>query len=198
MKIKLEKTEYIAALAFEDKLSGSVTISVPSGCEALFTENGEITAVLGEGENKVAVSAKGNGLFSKSAVGIYLMNRTKQYSLLWGTGGIAFMNRLGEKSVAGASGNYEYALDNSAALMRKFGFPSKIENGDIRLAMKTRVSSAVKEAVLSAIESGAYNVGAKLTDLEKSIMNKLEKSFTEYGLFLDRFIVEEITDSVEN
>ena len=84
-------------------------------------------------------------------------------------------------------------MDNPSALLRKFGFPEVISVTDVKMKLKPEVTGAVKEAVMAAIESGVYNVGAKTDEIRVRVQEKLERVFNEYGLFLDVIRIEEVT-----
>ena len=194
MRLKLQASENVAERVYDGALGYNAVIDVPVGADAVYIRDGAVEAVLGEGSSTVNAANPFKALTRcKERQQIYVVNRTKQFETLWGTGGIPFSDRSGKAATAGANGSYAFAVDNPSALLRKFGFPEVISVTDVKMKLKPEVTGAVKEAVMAAIESGVYNVGAKTDEIRVRVQEKLERVFNEYGLFLDVIRIEEVT-----
>lgn len=194
MRLKLKASENVAERVYDGFLAYNTTLDVPAGANAVYIKDGAVEAVLGEGSSSVNAANPFKAMARcKTAQQIYVVNRTKQFEALWGTGGIPFTDKTGKAATAGANGSYAFAVDNPSALLRKFGFPEVISVTDVKIKLKPFVTSAVKEAVMTAIESGVFNVGARTDEIRAHVQEKLENVFNEYGLFLDVIRIEEVT-----
>lgn len=195
MKLQLETTDEIAQCVYEGNLPYNTTLVVPLGFCAAVVKGGEITEVLREGEKKINLAGGLKTVFTRcnEIRRIFLVNVTKPFRVLWGTGGIRYKDKNGEECVAGANGWYTFVADNAAALLRKFGFESPLTESMVKAQMKAFVLSAVKTQVLACLGKSAP-AGAKTDEVTEAVQKKLETEFDGYGLFLDKFFIEEITD----
>ncbi|MCI9032320.1 MAG: hypothetical protein HFK09_07405 [Clostridia bacterium] len=194
MRFAVQATEDVAKRVYDGTLAYNTIVDVPTGMEAVHIKGGTVCSVVREGSGKINLAQGLKGLAKcRELQQIYVVNRCKQFEVLWGTGGIPFMSKDGKKGVAGANGSYTFVVDNSSALLRKFGYEEVITATDVKIMLKPVVVSAVRQAVLSAIDGG-YNIGARTDGIRGEIQEKLEKEFDGFGLFLDAVRIEEISD----
>lgn len=199
MKLDIESIEDVAKCVFDGTLGYNVTVTVPAGMEALYLRNGAVINVLREGESVINNANLLKAAFTrcKETSRIFALNRSKQFTALWGTGGIGFYDKKGNLKLAGANGSYQFAVDNAQALLRKFGYPDCITAETVKNQLKGIVTGVVKEQVLAAIDKGGYNVGGRTGSIQAQVQTRLEKVFSEYGLFLDMILIDEVTDTLE-
>lgn len=197
MRLEIEKTDDIVKRVYDGELPYNTTVTVPPGTEAVYVKDGVVAAVIGEGVGEINPASALKAVFKrcKTRQQLYGVNRGKQFIVLWGTGGIGYRDKNGELRKAGANGSYRFAVDNAAALLRRFGYPEIISQDDVKAQLKGIVTGAVKEAVVAAIDKDGYNVGGRTGAVQKKAQEKLEKVFADYGLFLDALLIEEVTDT---
>lgn len=197
MRLEIERTDDIVKCVYDGELPYNTAISVSPGTEVVYVKDGNVAAVVGEGVSEINSAGALKAVFGKCKVKqqLYSVNRGKQFIVLWGTGGIGYRDKKGELKKAGANGSYRFAVDNSSALLRRFGYPEIITESDVKEQLKGIVTGAVKEAVVAAIDKDGYNVGGRTGAVQKKAQEKLEKIFADYGLFLDALLIEEVTDT---
>lgn len=196
MKLQIDRTEDIAKCVYDGQLPYNTAVSVPMGTEAVYIKNGTVAALLREGATVVNGAGALKAAFTKckDSQKIFSVNRSKPFTVLWGTGGIGYTGKNGETKVAGSNGFYRFTTDNAAALLRRFGYADTITADDVKKQLNGAVTGAAKEEVLRAINGGGYNVGAQTSAIQECVQRKLEKIFADYGLFLDCIAIEEVTD----
>lgn len=200
--MKIDVASDVGAVAkkiFSGRLEYNSTVRVPSGTEAVFFMSGQAVEVLRSGEHTVLGK---RGLFLKKSPNevaeIYAVDRIKQFSCLWGVGGVS-VRIDGETRQIGANGEFLFTVDNSLALLRKFGMKEEISAADVRAQLKGIITGVVKEQVIRLLESGAINIGGRADELKNAVEKRLMSEFLDAGLFLDAFLVEDVqlTDEYE-
>lgn len=196
MKIQIDNLQDVAKCVYDDRLPYNTVVEVSGGVEAVYLRGGAVEGVLREGKSTVNGAGALKTLLTRSKENsrLFAVNRSKQFTVLWGTGGIGFTDKGGKQKTAGASGSYQFAVDNSQALLRKFGYPDLLTLDDVRAQLKGIVTGTVKEFVLAAINKYGYNVGGRTGVIQKQAQEKLEGIFADYGLFLDLLLIDEVTD----
>lgn len=196
MRISVQATDDVAKRVYDGALAYNTVVDVPTGMEAVHVKGGAVCSIVREGVGKINLAGGLKGMTKcRDVQQLYVVNRCKPFEVLWGTGGIPFTAKDGRTGTAGANGSYTFVVDNSSALLRKFGYGEAITVTDVKLMLKPIVTSAVKQAVLSAIEKG-YNVGARTDGVQRELQEKLEREFDSFGLFLDAVRIEEISDVI--
>ena len=194
MRLSVSATEDVARRIYDGALGYNTVLDVPTGMEAVHVKGGAVCSVVREGVGKINLAGALKGMTKcRDSQQIYVVNRCKQFEVLWGTGGIPFTAKDGAAGSAGANGSYTFVVDNASALLRKFGYAEVITVTDVKAMLKPIVTSAVKQSVLAAI-NGGYNIGAHTDGICRELREKLEKEFDGFGLFLDAVRIEEISD----
>lgn len=198
MKLQIENIEDIAKCVYDGELPYNTSVSVPAGYEVLHLCGGELVSVVREGTSVINSAGFLKSLTRcKKNSRLFVVSRARQFSVLWGTGGIGFYDKKGNLRLAGANGTYQFAVDNAQALLRKFGYADIITAETVKNHMKGMVTGVVKEQVLAAIDKGGYNVGGKTGEIQQHVQARLEKVFADYGLFLDVILIDEVSDTYE-
>ncbi len=180
--------------------------------EAIFFMNGQALDVFSAGrytletENLPLLGKMLNrttGKISPFHCEVYFINKTIQMAIKWGVGNVGYMEpTYNFPLVIGAGGELILKVENGKKLLLKLvGTENLLLQEKLVAYFRGILSTKVKSVLAKTIKKEKINIfeiDENLEELSENLLPLLKPEFEEYGLSLERFLVDRIIKPEDN
>lgn len=186
----------------EELMTSSTLVVRESQC-AIFVHKGEIADVFGPGTYQLSTQnipfltkllSLPAGGESKIKADIYYVNTKQFIGQKWGTQNPIMMrdNDFGNVRIRGF-GVYSFRVTDAKVFMKEvFGTNAVYTVDDVTDQLKPMLIQGITDAIAEA-KISALDLAANYKEFAGSVMETCQKEFTEYGLTLTKFVIENIS-----
>jgi membrane protease subunit (stomatin/prohibitin family) len=181
------------------------TVIVSESQKAVFYMNGECSEELGAGIHVLEtcdipfvkrIIEKLTKNKTEFQAELYYINCVEMANLRWGVGHINYKDIKGPVFEMGARGVYNIKAETPRKIIEKInGVQAGITKADLEDRFRKLIASAVNDALVGAMykkQISIIDVARYRTEISEDVAVKVEELFSDYGIAVTQFIIENI------